>query len=275
MNQDANPAGSYFFCGIGGSGMLPLALILVMFTFGGWNEMAYVSAEVKRPEKNIVRALVLGTAAVTLLYLGVNGAYLSVLGAEGMASSSAVAVDTVAPVLAKFATRAVSVLICISALGAVNGLVFTGARISYAMGVDHPVFSRMGRWSERFGTPVWALVVQGILSIAIIVLAGSFIDTILYTAPVVWLFFLATGISVFVLRRYEPETPRPFKVIGFPVTPVLFCACAAFMLYSCVTYAYTQKPVGLLLLSSVMIAGVVLYIATHRRGNATREEPDP
>ncbi|MEA3364634.1 MAG: amino acid permease [Candidatus Hydrogenedentes bacterium] len=256
-------------------GGVPLALILVMFTFGGWNEMAYVSAEVKRPEKNIARALVLGTAAVTLLYLGVNGAYLSVLGAKGMASSSAVAVDTVAPVLADIAARAVSVLICISALGAVNGLVFTGARISYAMGVDHPVFSRMGRWSERFGTPVWALVVQGILSIAIIVLAGSFIDTILYTAPVVWLFFLATGISVFVLRRFEPETPRPFKVIGFPVTPVLFCACAAFMLYSCVTYAYTQKPVGLLLLSSVVIAGVVLYIVTHRSGNATREELEP
>ncbi|MFO7976976.1 MAG: amino acid permease, partial [Candidatus Hydrogenedentota bacterium] len=80
-------------------GGVKLALILVMFTFGGWNEMAYVSAEVKRPEKNIVRALVLGTAAVTLLYVAVNGAYLSVLGAEGMAASSAVAADTVAPVL--------------------------------------------------------------------------------------------------------------------------------------------------------------------------------
>ena len=116
--------------GPGGAGTITLggvklALILVMFTFGGWNEMAYVSAEVKCPEKNIVRALALGTAAVTVLYLCVNGAYLSVLGAEGMAASPAVAVDTVKPLLPDLAARAVSVLICISALGAVNGLVFT------------------------------------------------------------------------------------------------------------------------------------------------------
>ena len=252
-------------------GGVKLALILVMFTFGGWNEMAYVSAEVKCPEKNIVRALALGTAAVTVLYLCVNGAYLSVLGAEGMAASPAVAVDTVKPLLPDLAARAVSVLICISALGAVNGLVFTGARISYAMGADHPVFSRVGLWSERFGTPVWALVVQGVLSITIIVVAGSFMDTILYTAPVVWMFFVATGISVFVLRRSDPGTPRPFKVAGFPVTPVLFCAFAAFMLYSCVTYALAEKPLGLLVVSGVVIAGAVLYAATHCWGRGVRK----
>lgn len=252
-------------------GGIRLAFILVMFTFGGWNEMAYVSAEVKCPEKNIVRALALGTAAVTVLYLCVNGAYLSVLGAEGMAASPAVAVDTVKPLLPDLAARAVSVLICISALGAVNGLVFTGARISYAMGADHPEFSRMGLWSERFGTPVWALVVQGVLSITIIVVAGSFMDTILYTAPVVWMFFVATGISVFVLRRTDPGTPRPFKVAGFPVTPVLFCAFAAFMLYSCVTYALAEKPLGLLVVSGVVIAGAVLYAATHCWGRGVRK----
>ncbi len=239
-----------------------LALILVMFTFGGWHEMAYVSAEVKRPERNIVRALVLGTVAVTVLYLLVNAAYLAALGLGPMAESQAVAVDTLAQVVPDAAAKAVSVLICISALGAANGLVFTGARISYAMGADHRIFRRLGRWDGRLGTPAWALIVQGVLSLGIVVLAGSFMDTILYTAPVVWIFFLATGLSVFVLRRTDSETHRPFKVVGLPLTAGLFCACCAFMLYSCVTYAYAERPKGLLISCAVLLAGAVVYAAT-------------
>lgn len=240
-------------------GGLELALILVLFTFGGWNEMAYVAAEVKRPQRNIVRALVLGTVAVTVLYILVNSTFLYVLGYAKMAASEAVAVETVASVLPKIAGRAISVLICISTLGAVNGLVFTGARISYAMGTERAIFRGLGRWNRRFGTPVWALVVQGCLSIVIVLLAGSFIDTLLYTAPVVWVFFLATSLSVFVLRRKEPHTRRPYKVTGYPVTTIVFCVCCVFMFYSCVSYALANKPIGLLISSGILLAGVLVY----------------
>lgn len=253
-------------------GGLELALILVLFTFGGWNEMAYVAAEVKRPQRNIVRALVIGTTAVTVLYVLVNGAFLYALGYTRMAGSEAVAVETVAVVFPEIAGRAISVLICISTLGAINGLVFTGARISYAMGTEHTLFRRLGRWSRRFGTPVWALVAQGCLSIAIVLLAGSFIDTILYTAPVVWVFFLATGLSVFVLRHKEPQTLRPYKVTGYPVTTIAFCACCVFMFYSCVSYALANKPIGLIVLSGVLLAGVLLYWLTDVRGSAKRRQ---
>lgn len=245
-----------------GSGGLRLALILVMFTFGGWNEMAYVSAEVKRPERNIARALIFGAVTVTVLYLLINAAYLHALGVSGMAKSQAVAIETLAPALPSAATRAVTIIICISALGAVNGLVFTGARISYAMGRDHSIFRRMGRWDEDRGTPIGALAVQGTLSLIIILLAGSFLDIIIYTTPVVWTFFLATGLSVFVLRRREEEASRPFRVPGYPVTPLIFCACCIFMLYSSVTYAYTQKPLGLLISTAVLLAGAVLLAST-------------
>ena len=182
-------------------GGLDLALILVMFTFGGWNEMAYVAAEIKNPRRNIVRGLVAGTVAVTVLYLLMNGAFLSSLGLGQMAASQAVAVDAMARVFPEAAGRAIAVLICISALGAVNGLIFTGARISYALGAGHLAFRPLGKWHQRLGTPVWALATQGVLSLAIVLLAGSFLDTIIYTAPVVWLFFLGTALSVFVLRR--------------------------------------------------------------------------
>jgi APA family basic amino acid/polyamine antiporter len=243
-------------------GGLQLALILVLFTFGGWNEMAYVAAEIKRPHPNIVRALVIGTLAVTGLYLLINGAFLSALGLAGMSRSQAVAVDTVGKVFPEAAGRAIAVLICISALGAVNGLIFTGARISYALGADHRSFRPLGIWHPRLGTPVSALLVQGGLSLAIVLTAGSFIDTILYTAPVVWLFFLGTGLSVFVLRQKEPHLARPYEVAAYPLTPLVFAASCTFMLYSSLSYALANKPLGLLILAGVLLVGMLVYRRT-------------
>jgi len=252
-------------------GAFSLALILVMWTLGGWNEIAYVAAEVKRPQRNIFRAVVLGTAGVTALYLLVNVAFLRALGHAGLVASKAVAVDTLATLLPDAAGRAISVLICISALGAANGLIFTGARISYALGADHTVFRGLGKWHPRLGTPVGALVAQGCISLAIILAARSFIDTIVYTAPVFWLFLLATALSLFVLRRKEPQTPRPHKVAGYPVTPIVFCACCAFMAYSSITFALANKRVGVLILSCVLAAGVLVYWLTEVRRVRQRE----
>jgi APA family basic amino acid/polyamine antiporter len=249
-------------------GGFKLALILVLWTFGGWNEMAYVAAEVKRPERNIVRSLVIGTVLVTAMYLLINGAFLHALGQDKMGSSQAIAVDTVFAVFPDLAGRLISVIICISALGGVNGLILTGARISYALGAEHTAFRGIGRWSPRYGTPVWALIVQGVISLAIVLLAGSFIDTILYFAPAVWLFFLATGLSVFVLRHKEPQALRPYRIPGFPIPVVIFCAFSLFMLYSSVTYAWAFKPIGLIVLLSVLISGVMVHWFTDVRGQA-------
>ena len=251
-------------------GGLKLPLILVLWTFGGWHEMAYVAAEVKRPQRNIVRALVIGTVAVTALYVLVNGAFLHALGYEKMAASEAVAVDTLATVLPEAAGRLISVLICISALGVVNGLIFTGARISYAMGAEHSTFRGLGRWHPRFGTPVWALVAQGCLSLIIVFVTGSFIDTILYTAPVFWLFFLATALSLFVLRRKEPHTPRPYKTSGFPITTIIFCASCIFMIYCSVARALETKPWSPFVLLCVLLAGALLYKFTNSRTDGSR-----
>ena len=256
-------------------GGVQLALILVLFTFGGWNEMAYVAAEVKNPRRNIVRGLVLGTLLVTGLYIVANGAFLYALGYSGMAASDAVAADAMRAVFPDVAgatiSKLISVLICISALGAVNGLVLTGSRITYALGKEHRVFKPLGKWSPRFGTPVWALIAQGAISLGIVLFAGSFIDTIIYSAPVVWLFFLGTGLSVFVLRRTEAATERPYKVGGYPVTPAIFVACCCFMLYASASYAFKNKPYGLAILIGVMTAGVVLYLTTERRRNTQQQ----
>jgi amino acid transporter len=235
-----------------GSGSLPfsLALIFVLFTYGGWNEMAYVAAEVRNPRRNIVRALFLGTSAVIVLYLLVNSAFLYILGYAGLTASNAVATEAVASTLPRAGGAFISALICISALGAVNGLIFTGARISYAIGADHRLFRALGRWHPHLGTPAVALSVQGAIAITLIVTLGSFVNAVLYTAATVYSFYLASTLAVFVLRRKEPQVERPYRVWGYPFTPMVFAAVCLFLIYSAATYKPQIAKVsgGLLLL---------------------------
>ena len=246
---------------------LSLAMVFVLFTYGGWNEMAYVAAEVKNPRHSIVRALVLGTGSVIVLYLLVNSAFLYALGYTGLASSSAVANDAISTVFPKIGGRIISTLVCISALGAVNGLIFTGARISYAMGAEHKTFKIFGKWHERTGTPVWSLIVQGIIAVTLILVFGSFIDTILYTAIAVYAFYLGTALAVIVLRFKEPGVERPYKVTGYPVTTLVFCAVCGFLIYSCVTYAWSFKRASIIVLAGILAVGLILYRLTEVRNS--------
>ncbi|MGD8440651.1 MAG: amino acid permease, partial [Holophagae bacterium] len=215
---------------------LTVAFILVLFSFGGWNELVFVTAEVRNPNRNIVRAMMLALAVVTAVYLAVNTAFLRVLGFAGLAASDAVAADTVASVFPARASILVAALICVCAFGAVNGLIFAGSRIAYAMGKDHRVFAALGRWSVRTGTPVPSLAVQGALSVSLILVLGSFIDTVMYTAAAVYLFHLATSAAVIVLRYRDPTTPRPYQATGFPVTPLAFCLVCGFLIVATVDY---------------------------------------
>ena len=215
---------------------LGLALILVLFTFGGWNEMALVAGEVRDPGRNIVRAMLLGLGSVTLIYLLLNVAFLRALGLQRLSTSTAVAADTVATILPTTGSAFVSAVICLCALGAINGLVFAGARISYAVGQDHRVFAGLGRWSSHTGTPVRALLLQGALSLTLIVTLGSFVDTLLYTAAPVYLFYFATSVAVMVLRVRDPATPRPYHTPGYPLTVIIFSAVCLGLIVSAVQY---------------------------------------
>jgi len=243
---------------------LTVAMILVLFTFGGWNEMAYVAAEVRDGRRNIVRALVLGTLAVTALYLLANGAFLVALGYAGLATSERVATETVSTLFPEIGGRLIAAVICISALGAVNGLIFTGARITYAVGAEHRIFRTLGRWNPRTGTPVWALAVQGLIALVLIVILGDFLDAILYTAPAVYSFYLATSLAVIVLRRREPAVARPYRVTGYPFTTLLFCAVCVFLIYSAVDYSLENRIVMVYILSVVIPIGLPLYWISRR-----------
>jgi len=242
----------------GDSGSVALAMIFVLWTYGGWNENAYVAAEVTEPQSNIPRSLLLGTGLVTLVYVGINWVFLYGLGLDRLRSSGAVAADLLAISFGSATERLIAILVAVSAMGAVNGQILTGARIGYALGRDHSALSRLGVWSRRFGTPVWALVVQALVTLALIVTFGSrdgFETLVKYTAAVFWCFFLLTGISLFVLRRKDRETRRPYLVVGYPFTPLVFCASSAYMLYGSLSYAPGESLWGGL----IVLTGVLLY----------------
>jgi amino acid transporter len=243
-----------------------LALIFVLFTYGGWNEMAYVAAEVANPRKNIVRALVLGTTAVTVLYVLVNGAFLSALGFDGLRSSSAVATDSVNRVFPQVGGTMIALIVSLSALGATNGLIFTGARISYALGAERPSFRWLGQWRSRSGTPARALVLQGLIACVLAAALGSFVHAVLYTAAVVYSFYLATSLAVIVLRRREPGTERPFRIPGYPFTPLLFASVCGFLIHSAVVYKPWVAAAGL----AWVLAGALLYPRLGRKGSHSR-----
>jgi basic amino acid/polyamine antiporter, APA family len=238
-----------------------LAMIFVLFTYGGWNEMAYVAAEVKEPRKNILRALLIGTLAVTVIYVLVNVAFLHALGLAGARHSTA-AVDVLELGIGPWAGLAMSLLICISALGAINGQILTGSRIYYAMGSEHRLYAWLGRWNARRGTPVCSLLVQGAITLALAIWFGlgtdGFERMVKFTTPGFWFFLMLVGLSVFVLRRREPAVARPYRVPGYPLIPFLFSLSCAFMVYASVAHAVQYRSWEALWSIGVLLVGVAM-----------------
>jgi basic amino acid/polyamine antiporter, APA family len=242
-----------------------LAIVLILFTFGGWNEMAYLAAELHRPEKNVLRGLLIGSLAVTGIYLLMNMAFLHVLGHEGLARSTAVGAATVTPRLPVIGGRLINALICISTLGAASGLIFTGARISYALGSDYPLFGKLGTFHAR-GTPTWALLAQCLLAVSLVAVFGHSFETVILTSVAVYLFFMTTSIAVIVLRFRDPQTPRPYRVTGYPWTVIVFAGVAGYLFYSVLMY----RPPAAVMMLGVLAAGGVLYAVAAGRQSDQR-----
>jgi amino acid transporter len=247
-----------------------LALIFVLLTYGGWNEAAYLTAEMRDTRRNIVRALVIGIVVITVLYLLLNFAYLRVLGLAGMQASKAVASDLMKATWGEGGAWLLGIVVVSAALSTLNATVFTGARTNYALGRDFVIFRGLGHWSEKSSAPVNALLVQGAISLALVGLASftpdGFQTMVAYTAPAFWLFFMLTGISLFLLRRQPPANADPFRVPFYPVTPVLFAAACAWMLYSSFNYAMSLDPgsIGAMVGIAMLASGVPVLMWAKR-----------
>ena len=242
------------------------AMVFVLFTYGGWNDAAYISAEVRDRSRNMVRALLYAIGLVTLLYVLVNLAYLKGLGYDAMARSEAVAADLLKRVWGTTGEKLIAFIVAIAALTSVNGSMIVGARSNYALGRDWPVLGVLGRWDEASGSPRAALLVQGAIALALVAFGAwyntGFKGLVEYSLPVFWGFFLLVGVALFVLRAKEPDVPRPFRVPFYPVLPAIFVLMCGYLLYSSLAYHRTHALVGLGVLA---VGAVIMLVARGRR----------
>jgi APA family basic amino acid/polyamine antiporter len=262
----AAPGGAPWYMGAG----IGSAMVFVLFTYGGWNDAAYISAEVRERKRNMAKALLVSIGVVTLLYVLVNLAYLKGLGYEGLTRSDAVAADLLKRVWGPAGEKLISVMIAIAALTSVNGSMIVGARSNFALGRDWPAFAFLARWDEKSGSPRVAMLVQGAIALALVIF-GAFQNTgfkglVEYSLPVFWGFFMLTGIALFVLRIKEPQAQRPFTVPGYPLVPGIFVLTCAYLLYSSLAYHGRHALVGLGVLA---VGAIVMLFAGRGRKEAS------
>jgi APA family basic amino acid/polyamine antiporter len=269
LASGANVAGSTS----SGTTSFGLTMVFVLLTFGGWNEAAYISSELRTGrsgKKRMAKALVLSIIIITFLYLMVNLAYLKVLGLGGVAKSGAVGGDLMRTAFGESGVWMIGILVAISALTSANATIFTGARTNYAVGRDFPMLAALGKWNAAAAAPVNALIVQGLISLGLVCLGlltrKGFETIVEYTAPVFWFFFLLVGISLFVLRRKEPDAERVFRVPLYPLTPLIFCLTSAYLLYSSLAYTGLGALVGV----AVLAVGALLLATLPARESVLR-----
>lgn len=269
-----------------------LALVFILYAYGGWSDAAFVAAEVRDVRRNIPRALILGLGGITTIYVLVNLAYIAGLGVDGVRGSATPAAELLQLAWGPVGDAAISLIVMLSTLGAINGMLYSGSRLTASLGDEHRVLAWLGGWDTVRGAPVRALI--GISSAALFLVwfvgtqSGKSVLEILVsaagdralqwtpgeqgfdmlvtgTAPTFWIFFCLTAAAVPVLRWREPQVERPFRC-GVAVTPVIFGATSVYMLWSSVAYAWELALLGV----AVLAVGAVLYAASRRPPRSAR-----
>jgi APA family basic amino acid/polyamine antiporter len=241
-----------------------LCLVFVLLTFGGWNEAAYISAELKGGPRTMVWVILVSMLTLTVIYLLVNTALLLGLGVSGLSQSKTAASDLLGLAFGPLAQKALGLFVAIAALTSINATMFVGARTNFAVGNDWKALRKLGQWQLDIGSPKQALLLQALISIGLIALgtqeADGFSAMVEFTAPVFWGFLFLVGLALLWLRHTDKHTTRPFKVPLYPVLPLIFCAACAWLTYSSITYAISQKAihVSMGLIASGVLALLIL-----------------
>jgi len=231
-----------------------LALAGAFWAYEGWNNVTFISGEVKNPRTNIPRALMFGTLIVIGVYVLINIAFLYVLPIDEMAKSKLVAADAASKIFGANGAAIISIAVLISTFGALNGSILSTARVQFAMSRDKLFFSRIGKVHPRFGTPHVSLAVQGIWS-CLLVMSGTF-DTITdYVIFAAWLFYMLGAFGVIVLRKKMPNTFRPYKVWGYPYTIIIFVVFSLLFLLNTIIANTSNAAMGTFLI----LLGVPFY----------------
>ena len=246
-----------------------LCLVFVLLTFGGWNEAAYISAELKGGPRTMVWVILASMLTLTVIYLLVNTALLLGLGLSGLSQSKTAASDLLGFAFGPLAQKALGLFVAIAALTSINATMFVGARTNFAVGNDWKALRKLGQWQLDIGSPKQALLLQALISIGLIALgtqeADGFSAMVEFTAPVFWGFLFLVGLALIWLRHTDKHTTRPFKVPMYPVLPLIFCTACAWLTYSSVNYAISQNAIHVSM--GLIASGVLALLILRGREN--------
>jgi basic amino acid/polyamine antiporter, APA family len=235
-------------------GSFGVALIACLLAYDGWVQMTFVAGEIRNPKRNILLALCIGVAACMLLYVLANIAYLRVLTIPEIAKSDHVGATMAERVLGPWGGKLVSLIILLSIAGALNGCFLTTPRIYFAQARDGLFFRAFGDVHPRFQTPAYAIAAQGIWA-AVLLISGSYEWLMDYAMFAIWLFYAAMVAGVIVLRRKQPDLPRPYRMWGYPYTTFLFIAVAVLFLGN----TLINRPIPSLVGLALIAAGIPVY----------------
>ncbi len=238
-----------------------VALIACLLGYDGWVQLSFVAGEILNPKRNVVRALTLGTLTVTAIYLLANAAYMRVLSISEIAASEHVGADAAERVLGGAGGTVVAVLILVSVLGTLNGCFLTSPRVYFAQAADGLFFRRFADIHPTYGTPGFAILAQAVWS-AVLLVTGSYESLIDYSLFGIWVFYGLMIAAVIVLRRTRPDLSRPYRMWGYPVTPLLFLGITLWFLVNMLVTRPGASFAGL----GLMLTGVPAYFIWRRYG---------
>ncbi len=231
------------------------SLIFVMFCFSGWNAAAYVASEMEYPQRDLPRALLLGTTTVLILYLGLNAVYFYGADVDQLAGEVEVGLVASRSLFGPTGVTMVTVVLCASILASASAMTMIGPRVYYALGKDFKAFSFLSRTRET-GAPAVALIIQGIVT-TVIIFSGR-VDQIQQYAGFTLTLFASLAVScVIVLRFRRPESARPFRAWGYPISPLLFLGVSGWMMY----WAFQGRPLeSTLSFATVLVGGLIFAL---------------
>jgi APA family basic amino acid/polyamine antiporter len=206
------------------------ALSGAFWAYDGWNNITYIAGEVKNPQRNIPLGLFWGTLTVIAVYVLINVVYIYILPIDVMSKSSLVAADAARAFLGNFGGAFIAAAVMISTFGTSNGTIMVSARVYFAMAKQKVFFPSLATIHPKFRTPSLSLIVQSVWT-SILILSGTFdtlTDMLIFVS---WIFYGLGAYGVFVLRKKQPDTPRPYKVWGYPVVPMIFVLFSALFVF--------------------------------------------
>lgn len=250
--------------GAGFAASFGLALVAALWAYEGWNTCTFAAGEVKRPERNLPLALIVGTIGVIVLYLGLNLVYYRVLTLPEVAQSPRVAADAAVRIIGRTGAYLVSIVIIISTLGSINGSVLAAPRVYYAMAKDGLFFRWCAAVHPRYHTPHLALLLQGAWAILLVAM-GTYDQLYTYVVFAAWVFYALAGFAVIILRRKRPELPRPYRVFGYPWIPIAFVLASSWFLINTLVEKPAEAGLGVLM---VALGVPAFYLWRRKRRNA-------